>query len=137
MGKVILVASGKGGVGKTTLTANLGIALAKCGKEVVLVDNDIGLRNLDLALGLENSVFYDVVDVINEDSLLNTLLKNRLTELANSKRKKELILSADLFIKLLYKYYDLYDESGETRFKLNGYSLDKVKFLTHLSFFTK
>ena len=67
MGKVILIASGKGGVGKTTLAANLGIAIAKSGKDIVLVDNDIGLRNLDLALGLENNVFYDVIDIINED----------------------------------------------------------------------
>lgn len=89
-----------------------------------LGEDDEGNITQNIAL---NKMDGSEVDVINEDSLLNTLLKNRLTELANSKRKKELILSADLFIKLLYKYYDLYDESGETRFKLNGYSLDKVK----------
>ena len=89
-----------------------------------LGEDDEGNITQNIAL---NKMDGSEVDVINEDSLLNTLLKNRLTELANSKRKKELILSADLFIKLLYKYFDLYDESGETRFKLNGYSLDKVK----------
>ena len=67
------------------------------------------------------------VDVINEDSLLNKLLKNRLIDLAKSKRKREILLSADTFIRALNKYYDIYDESGETRFKVNGYSLDKVK----------
>ena len=64
MGKTILIASGKGGVGKTTLTANLGVALSELGNEVLLLDNDMGLRNLDLALGLENNVFFDVADVI-------------------------------------------------------------------------
>ncbi len=61
---VITITSGKGGVGKTTSTANLGIALAKRGKNVVCLDMDIGLRNLDLVLGLENRILYDVVDVV-------------------------------------------------------------------------
>ncbi|MBC5805156.1 MAG: septum site-determining protein MinD [Candidatus Eremiobacter antarcticus] len=61
---VFVVTSGKGGVGKTTTTANIGAALAKLGKQVVLVDADIGLRNLDLVLGLEKRIVYDVVDVI-------------------------------------------------------------------------
>ena len=64
MDKVIVVTSGKGGVGKTTTTANLGTALALLGKKVVLVDTDIGLRNLDVVLGLENRIVYDLVDVI-------------------------------------------------------------------------
>ncbi len=63
-GQVITITSGKGGVGKTTTTANLGIALAKLGKRVVVVDADIGLRNLDVILGLENRVVYDLVDVV-------------------------------------------------------------------------
>ncbi len=61
---VITITSGKGGVGKTTSTANLGLALAKRGKNVVCLDMDIGLRNLDLVLGLENRILYDVVDVV-------------------------------------------------------------------------
>lgn len=63
MGDVIVVTSGKGGVGKTTTTANLGVGLAMLGKKVALVDADIGLRNLDLALGLENRIVYDLIDV--------------------------------------------------------------------------
>ena len=61
-GKVIVITSGKGGVGKTTTTANIGTALAKNGYSTVLVDTDIGLRNLDLLLGLENRIVYNVVD---------------------------------------------------------------------------
>lgn len=63
-GKVITVSSGKGGVGKTTTTANIGAALAKRGKKVVCLDADIGLRNLDVVMGLENRIVYDIVDVI-------------------------------------------------------------------------
>ena len=64
MGEAIVITSGKGGVGKTTTTANLGTALALQGKKVCLVDTDIGLRNLDVILGLENRIIYDLVDVI-------------------------------------------------------------------------
>src|SRR3990172_6384862 len=62
--KVITITSGKGGVGKTTTTANLGVALARLGKKVVLVDADIGLRNLDIVMGLENRIVYDLVDLV-------------------------------------------------------------------------
>ncbi len=62
-GQVITVTSGKGGVGKTTTTANLGVALARRGKRVACVDADIGLRNLDVVLGLENRIVFDLVDV--------------------------------------------------------------------------
>ncbi len=64
MSQVIVITSGKGGVGKTTTTANLGVGLAKLGKKVVLIDTDIGLRNLDVVLGLENRIVYDLVDVV-------------------------------------------------------------------------
>lgn len=64
MGEAIVITSGKGGVGKTTTTANLGTALALQGKKVCLVDTDLGLRNLDVILGLENRIIYDLVDVI-------------------------------------------------------------------------
>ena len=62
--KVITISSGKGGVGKTTTTANLGVALARLGKKVVVIDADIGLRNLDVVMGLENRIVYDLVDVV-------------------------------------------------------------------------
>ena len=64
MSEVIVITSGKGGVGKTTTTANLGVGLAKRGNKVVLIDTDTGLRNLDLLLGLENRIMYDLVDVV-------------------------------------------------------------------------
>ena len=65
MGKSYVITSGKGGVGKTTTTANLGAGLAMRGQSVVLVDADIGLRNLDVVLGLENRIVYDLVDVVH------------------------------------------------------------------------
>jgi septum site-determining protein MinD len=63
-GRRIVITSGKGGVGKTTTTANLGAALAKRGRRVVLVDTDIGLRNLDLVLGVEKRIVFDLVEVV-------------------------------------------------------------------------
>ena len=78
MGEVIVITSGKGGVGKTTTTANLGAALALCGKKVVLVDTDIGLRNLDVVMGLENRIVYDIVDVVEEKcKLKQALIKDK------------------------------------------------------------
>ena len=64
MGEVIVITSGKGGVGKTTTTANIGTGLAKAGKNVVMIDTDIGLRNLDVVMGLENRIVYNLVDVV-------------------------------------------------------------------------
>ncbi len=73
-GRVIVVTSGKGGVGKTTSSANIGAALAKDGHSVVLIDTDIGLRNLDLLLGLENRIVYTLVDVVEERCKLKQAL---------------------------------------------------------------
>ena len=69
-GRAITISSGKGGVGKTTATANLGIALASLGKRVVVIDADIGLRNLDVIMGLENRIVYDLVDIVEGRSKL-------------------------------------------------------------------
>lgn len=74
MGQVITVTSGKGGVGKTTTTANLGVALAKLDQKVAVIDADIGLRNLDLVLGLENRIVYDIVDVVEGRARLKQAL---------------------------------------------------------------
>ncbi|GBF73914.1 septum site-determining protein MinD [Paenibacillus sp. 598K] len=74
MGEAIVVTSGKGGVGKTTTSANLGTALALTGKKVCMVDTDIGLRNLDVVMGLENRIIYDLVDVAEGRCRLNQAL---------------------------------------------------------------
>jgi septum site-determining protein MinD len=74
LGRVVTVTSGKGGVGKTTTTANLGTALAALGKKVAVVDADIGLRNLDVVMGLENRIVYDLVDVIEGRARLRQAL---------------------------------------------------------------
>ncbi len=74
MGDVIVVTSGKGGVGKTTAVANIGVGLSLHGKTVALVDADIGLRNLDVVLGLENRIVYDLVNVIEGEARLNQAL---------------------------------------------------------------
>lgn len=78
--RVIVITSGKGGVGKTTTTANLGMALAASGDKVALLDADIGLRNLDLVLGLENRIVYDIVDVVEgRCKLRQALIKDKRT----------------------------------------------------------
>ena len=78
MGEVIVITSGKGGVGKTTTTANLGVALALRNKKVALVDTDIGLRNLDVVMGLENRIVYDIVDVVEgKCKLRQALIKDK------------------------------------------------------------
>lgn len=74
MSEVIVVTSGKGGVGKTTTSANLGTGLAMLGKRVVLIDTDIGLRNLDVVMGLENRIVYNLVDVIEGSCRLSQAL---------------------------------------------------------------
>ncbi|TWI57108.1 septum site-determining protein MinD [Halalkalibacter nanhaiisediminis] len=78
MGEAIVITSGKGGVGKTTTSANIGTALALSGKKVCLVDTDIGLRNLDVVMGLENRIIYDLVDVVEgRCKLKQALIKDK------------------------------------------------------------
>jgi septum site-determining protein MinD len=74
LGRVIVVTSGKGGVGKTTTTANVGAGLARMGFKVVMIDTDIGLRNLDILMGLENRIVYNIVDVVEERCKLSQAL---------------------------------------------------------------
>jgi septum site-determining protein MinD len=83
--RVITITSGKGGVGKTTTTANIGTALAMLGKKVVVIDSDIGLRNLDAVMGLENRIVYDLVDVVEGQCRLRQAL-------IKDKRQQELYL---------------------------------------------
>ena len=85
MSRIIVVTSGKGGVGKTTSTANLGMALAQRGRRVALVDADFGLRNLDLLLGLENRIVYTAVEVIGGQCRLEQAL-------VKDKRQPKLVL---------------------------------------------
>ena len=81
--KTLTITSGKGGVGKTTATANLGVALALAGQRVVTIDADIGLRNLDVVMGLENRIVYDLVDVVEGQCRLRQAMirDKRLSEL--------------------------------------------------------
>lgn len=83
--RVIVITSGKGGVGKTTATANLGMSIARLGYKVTLIDADIGLRNLDLLLGLENRVLYTAMDVLQGECRLDQAL-------IRDKRQKNLAL---------------------------------------------
>jgi septum site-determining protein MinD len=101
-GKVITITSGKGGVGKTTATANLGVALASLGNKVVCIDADIGLRNLDVVMGLENRIVYDLVDVIEGRCKLRQAMirDKRLEDLylipAAQTRDKNAVTPADM-----------------------------------------
>lgn len=81
MGTAIVITSGKGGVGKTTTSANIGTGLAMRGNSVVILDADIGLRNLDVVLGLENRIVYDIVDVVEKNCRLKqALIKDKRYE---------------------------------------------------------
>lgn len=101
-GRAIVVTSGKGGVGKTTTTANVGVALAKRGRNVVLVDTDIGLRNLDLVLGVEKRIVFDLVEVVEGRCQLRQALirDKRLPTLAllpaAQTREKEAVSEAQI-----------------------------------------
>jgi len=103
---VIAVISGKGGVGKTTATANMGLGIAQNGKKCVVVDFDIGQRNLDMILGLENRVVYDMVQVMEKETTLRqALIKSKVNEnlyfLAASQTKDKSVLESDKVEKLI------------------------------------
>ena len=101
-GRAIVITSGKGGVGKTTVTANLGAALALKGKRVLVVDADIGLRNLDVIMGLENRIVFNLVDVIKgvckaQQAIIKSKKSNNLFLLpASQTDDKDVVSSAEM-----------------------------------------
>ena len=114
MGEVIVVTSGKGGVGKTTTTANVGTGLAKLGKKVVLIDTDIGLRNLDVVMGLENHIIYNIVDVIEGNCRLHqAIIKDRkhsnLYLLPSAQSKDKDAINPNQMVNLVEKLKTQYD----------------------------
>ena len=106
MGIVIAVISGKGGVGKTTTSANIGLGISSNNKRCVVLDFDIGQRNLDMLLGLENRVVYDIVQVMDEEvSLKQALIKSKMNDnfffLAASQTRDKSALESPKILKLL------------------------------------
>ncbi|MCL2575401.1 MAG: septum site-determining protein MinD [Defluviitaleaceae bacterium] len=114
MAEIIVVTSGKGGVGKTTTTANIGVALAAAGKSVVLIDADIGLRNLDVVMGLENRIVYDLVQVVEgvcrvKQALIKDKRYENLHLLAAAQTKDKGAVSPEQMVKLVGSLADDYD----------------------------
>lgn len=142
MAEVITITSGKGGVGKSTATANIATALAKLGKKVVAVDFDIGLRNLDMILGLENRIVYDVVDVMEGNcNLAQAIIKdkrvNNLHFLPASQTKDKSVLNKEKVEKLINELkkefdYILIDSPAgiESGFEHSIYLADRALIVT-------
>lgn len=106
MSEVIVVTSGKGGVGKTTTTANVGTGLAQLNKKVVLIDTDIGLRNLDVVMGLENRIVYNLVDVVEGNCRIKqALIKDKkypnLCLLPSAQTRDKTAVSPEQMLKLI------------------------------------
>ena len=114
-GKTIVITSGKGGVGKTTATASIGAALALTGKKVAVVDMDIGLRNLDVVMGLENRIVFNVIDVIKKKcklkqaSIRNRRVENLYLIPASQSDNKDVVNTQEMieFAKILRKEFDI------------------------------
>jgi len=140
--EVITITSGKGGVGKSTTTANIATALAMLGKKVVAVDFDIGLRNLDMILGLENRIVYDVVDVMEgRCNLAQAIIKDKRTKnlhfLPASQTKDKSVLDKDKVEKLINELkkdfdYILIDSPAgiESGFEHSIYLADRALIVT-------
>jgi septum site-determining protein MinD len=114
LGRSIVVTSGKGGVGKTTTTANLGTALADAGRSVVVVDADVGLRNLDVVLGLENRVSKHLLDVIEgkcelEDALVRDRLRRNLQLLPAAQNREKDDVPEDKMAELVGQLKERFD----------------------------
>lgn len=114
MGEVIVITSGKGGVGKTTTTANVGTGLAMLNKKVILIDTDIGLRNLDVVMGLENRIVYNLVDVVEGNCrLAQALIKDKkhpnLCLLPSAQTRDKSSVTPDQMKKLIEELKESFD----------------------------
>lgn len=114
MGEVIVITSGKGGVGKTTTTANIGVGLSKFGKKTIVIDTDLGLRNLDVVMGLENRIVYNLVDVIEGNCRLKqALIKDKRYEnlylLPSAQTKDKSAISPEQMQKLTQELKEEFD----------------------------
>ena len=114
MGEVIVITSGKGGVGKTTTTANIGAGLSGLGKNVMVIDTDLGLRNLDVVLGMENRIVYNIVDVIEGNCRLKqALIRDKrypgLCLLPSAQTRDKTSVSPEQMKKLISEIRDDYD----------------------------
>ena len=114
MSEVIVITSGKGGVGKTTATANIGMGLARMKKKTVVIDTDIGLRNLDVVLGLENRIVYNMVDVIEGNCRLKqALIKDKrcpeLSLLPSAQTRDKSAVTPEQMIKLTEELKEHFD----------------------------
>ena len=114
MGEVIVITSGKGGVGKTTTTANIGIGLSSAGKKVLVIDTDLGLRNLDVVLGLENRIVYNLVDVVEgncriKQALIKDKRHQNLFLLPSAQTKDKTAVSPEQMKKLADELRNEYD----------------------------
>ena len=120
MSEVIVITSGKGGVGKTTTVANLGTALSLENKKTVVVDADIGLRNLDVVMGLENRIVYDIVDVVEGTcKLKQALIKDKRFEnlylLPAAQTRDKNAVSVDQMSALCEKLKEILEEKGAAK----------------------
>lgn len=114
MSRIIVITSGKGGVGKTTTTANLGMALAKRGRNVAVVDADFGLRNLDLLLGLENRIVYTAVEVLSgqcrlEQALVKDKRQPNLSLLPAAQNRMKDVVTSDQMKQIVGQLVGKYD----------------------------
>jgi len=142
LGIVIAVISGKGGVGKTTATANIGLGIAMNGKKCLVVDFDIGQRNLDMILGLENRIVYDVVDVMEGNcNLAQAIIKDKRTQnlhfLPASQTKNKNVLNKEKVEKLIdelkkdFDYILIDSPAGiESGFEHSIYLADRALIVT-------
>jgi len=114
MARVIVITSGKGGVGKTTTTSNIGMSLARLGHSTLLIDADVGLRNLDLLLGLENRIIYTGLDVLKEicrieQAIIQDKRQPKLSFFPLSSNRSEIPINADQVKELIGRLKSDYD----------------------------